>query len=183
MKILSFVLCILGASSSFAASGRASNRVTQNSASLLSSPSSITSTDVKAILNTNIVGLTQGKGNIGIDVMMNNKLAVALTYLTNSEEETRSNGMKLTVDRTQIGVGATYYFYGIEAKKNIALSPTLIFGNEKDAVKTENQNGLGLRVLGIFKPMEKLMLQAGVSATSINGTSRGDGYLGLGLIF
>lgn len=141
--------------------------------------------NTKAVVTTNLSELTKSRVSLSVNVMMNNYAALALSYGSSSEKETREKlgNQQLTVDRTTTGIGMAYYFFGIEAAKNIAVTPSLIFQSEKDAINTENNSGLGFKLVGIFKPSQRVLFEGGINSTIVAGNTKGEGYLGLGLLF
>ncbi len=141
--------------------------------------------NTKAVVTTNLTELTKSRVNLSVNVMMNNYAALALSYGSSSEREAREKlgNQQLTVDRTTTGIGMAYYFFGVEAARNIAVTPSLIFQSEKDAVNTENNSGLGVKLVGIFKPTQKVLFEGGINSTIVAGNTKGEGYLGLGLLF
>lgn len=139
-----------------------------------------------AVISTNLADLTKSRTNVNLDVMMTRQAAATLSYATHSEQEPRekiNNGTRLTVDRSQFGIGANFYFKPLSSLTNFAISPNLIFQTEKDPVNTESNTGLGLRAMGIFKPLPRLMAQGGVSSTVVGSETKTDVLVGMGLLF
>lgn len=179
MKQFAILISLICASQVFAASK--SSRASQS----LSMTDTVNSANT-AVISTNVADISKNRANVSLDVMMTSHIAATLSYSTSSQEETRDHVAgkpKLTVDRTQFGFGADYYFKPLTALYNLAVTPALIFETEKDAVDTGSTTGLGLKAMGIFKPFPRLMAQAGGQMTVLGSETRTDLLVGMGLVF
>ncbi len=159
--------------------------VEQTSTMSYGTTSSYSNDDLRAVVLTNVDQLAKSGANISVNMMMNEKAGMSLGYASTSQKEKREkvNNADLTVDRSTIAVGAAFYVWDLESQKNISLVPALLFRTEKDAVNTETDTGVGLKAVGVFKPMARVLFEAGVNGTLIDGDSKGEAYLGLGFIF
>jgi len=187
------VLCF-SLSSAFAAS---QNKQKLNSAAAASpAPATVMTKEIvspfaapsatSAIVSTNLADIGKNRMNVTADVMMTSKVAVSLSYSNQSEKEERkkiTGKPKLTVDRANFGIGANFFLKPIEARYNLAIAPAMIFQTEKDSVNTDNNNGFGLRAMGIFKPLPRLMAQGGISVTVLGSETKTDALVGMGLLF
>jgi hypothetical protein len=129
----------------------------------------------------NFVALSQSKTNIYFDVGgLSERVAPALSFRSYSNKEVRKklNNDKLTVDRSLATLGASIAVLKGDAKALI-LNPYLYFGTEKDAVNTENVNGVGVRLLGQANVYKGLGFQAGIDANNMEGEFKNDLYVGL----
>lgn len=148
-------------------------------------PATVANDDVHVIVVTNVDQLAKSTANVSANVMMNNHAGVALGYSSGSNKEKREklNNQELTVDRTVTTLGAAFYVWEVEARKNISIVPSVIFRSEKDAINTENENGLGIKTVGVFRPTRVMLLEGGVNTTVIAGETTGQAHLGLGFFF
>jgi len=140
----------------------------------------------KAVIGMNLVDITKSKGNIWIDTFLKPQAGLSLSYSGYSQDEVRNKlagSPKLSVDRTQFGIGGAFYFMPLESTRNISFSPGLIFQTEKDAIQTEKNSGIEIRLLGSVKPLDHLLMQAGAVATIVGSDQRADAYAGVGLLF
>lgn len=159
---------------------------TSSSSSFTESFKSPPSTPNSAVLSTNVADISRNRANVSIDVFMTQRIAATLSYATSSREETRENlasRPKLTVDRTQFGFGADFYWRPLEAMYNLSLAPALIFETERDAVDTGSTTGLGVKAMGIFKPLPRLLAQGGLEVNILGSETRSNLLVGMGLIF
>lgn len=180
MKKLSLIFGILFSFQAWAAAP------TEKSTQALSQSVGFSKTDASAVFSTNMADFTKNRANVSVDVMMNRTTAATLSFASHSEEEVRekvANRPKLTVDRTQFGIGANFYWKPLTAIYNLAVAPSLIFQSEKDAVNAESNTGFGLKAMGIFKPLPRLMAQGGVSSNVVGSKTTTDILIGIGLLF
>lgn len=140
----------------------------------------------KAYMSLNFIDLSKGNGNLGVDILMDNKLALGIRFQAFSEkEEVKKEDQKvnITVDRVAYAVGGTFFVNGIDSQKTIAISPALMFGQKRDAVDVESQNGLGLKLTGVMKLKNEVAVEAGLRGDNLEGPFTGTAYAGFGYLF
>lgn len=139
----------------------------------------------RAAVGMNLADITKSKGNVAIDAFIKPQAAMTLSYSSYSEEEKRKklNNNKLSVDYTQFGIGANFYFKPLTSTYNFAAGPSMIFETEKDAVYTEKNTGISVKAVAIFKPIEHLMMQGGAITTVMGADTKTDALAGVGLLF
>jgi hypothetical protein len=143
-------------------------------------------TTTTAIISTNFADIGRNRMNIQLDAMMTQTTAVSLGFSSQSQKEEReklAGKPKMSVDRNQFSVGGTFFYRTTEAKYNAALAPALVFQTEKDAVNTDNTNGVKLAAMGLFKPLPRLMFQGGAVVSVLGSSTTTDAVVGMGLMF
>lgn len=141
--------------------------------------------DLRAVVITNVDQLAKAQANIAVNVMLTSHAGVALGYQSGSNREKREKlgNQEFTVDRTVTNIGIATYIWPVESRKNISIVPSMVFRSEKDLVDTDNENGLGVKTVGVFKPTRALMVEGGLNTLIIAGETTGQAHLGLGFLF
>jgi len=114
-------------------------------------------------------------------------MAFTLQYFTSSQKEkVKRNGVNtdLTVDRQNYGIGGSWWLNPANASKNFIVSPSLLFGNKKDALDVEQTSAVAIKVSGLMNIGNGLNLELGVDANSLeDSTLKSNPYLGVGYLF
>lgn len=146
-------------------------------------------------ISTNFVELAKSNGNLSLDLLANNKVALNFRVATSSAKEdlTKQNiKSKYIVDRTHYGLGASVFLFGAEAEKNLILSPALLFGTQKensvdsrqrDLSDIQTQSGLGVKAAGLLRLTKDITAEVGLSANNLSGEFKGDVLAGIGYLF
>lgn len=135
-------------------------------------------------LSTNLVDLTQGKSNFLIDFFnFKKKFQVNFRSYSSAEQESvDKNGtkLKLTVNRSALGIGFSWYAYDINSAKNWVLSPALVFGKTDDSLDTTSQAGIGLKATALFRVGDRMTFEAGLLSDTIHTSHRTALHFGIG---
>lgn len=191
MKAL-FIAAVLCAGNAFAATTTKMQTTTTTNTTASAAPAIFVApaSDKRVYFTTNVVDISKGAGNIGVDFFINEKVSASFNVRSSSEREKvkhvdyQGGEAKVSVDRTGYGLGATYWVFGNEAKTNILVNPYLAFGTKKHPVDTETQSGFGLKVSGLFHLTREFGVEAGIKGDSLDdGALKGNLYAGLGYMF
>lgn len=139
-----------------------------------------------AYFSTNFIGLSKGNGNINVDLLYTNKMALnfGMSGYANKEKMKPTDTVESTVERNMFNIGATYFVNGINADVAFALNPALAFGTKKNALEVENQNGLGLRATAIKRFNAHMRGELGLTGSNLEGNGfKGDIFGGVGYLF
>lgn len=138
--------------------------------------------------SANVVEMTKGNGGADLNFFQNENLAFSLRVIAASSKETVKKGnpaqdVKLTVDRTQYALGATYYLWGNEASKNILIGPAIAFGQKRDVDTVDNQTGISLKLAGLARFGRDFTIEAGGRADTLQGDMKTEAVGSIGYLF
>ncbi len=181
MKSILFATLFVASLSAYAQK----SRLPSNTSQAKKTNMSFTARPTMALISTNFIGLSKGELNGQVELLNHPKVAPNFSFASSSFEEKRKklNNEKAVVQRTYIGVGATYYLNGTQAEKNIIVSPALVFGQEKDVKYVENLSGLALRLGAQLRIQKTIALDGGVMGTNLTGEFKGEPYVRIGALF
>ncbi len=135
-------------------------------------------------LSTNFVDFTMGKSNFLIDFFnFKKRFHINIRSYSSAEQEAvDKSGTKrdLTVNRSALGLGFTWYAHDISAAKNWVVSPALVFGKTDDSLDSTSQAGIGLKATALFRIGDRMSFEAGLLSDTVHASHRNALHLGFG---
>lgn len=138
--------------------------------------------------SANIVEMSKGNGGADLNFFQNENLAFSLRVIAASSKENVKKGnppqdVKITVDRTQYALGATYYLWGNEARTNILIGPAIAFGQKRDYDTVDNQTGISLKLAALARFGRDFTIEGGGRADTLQGDTKTEAVGSIGYLF
>lgn len=146
-------------------------------------------------LSTNFLALAQSQGNASVDLFADERVSLHLNFATSSgiEEITKDRVKgRYVVERSQYGLGGTFFLRPISSRRNLLFNPYLLFGSQREnsvdsrarrISDLRSDNGIGIKSTGLIRVARDLTAEVGLSMNNLSGDFKGTFHAGVGYIF